>query len=73
MTTRDIENTVKRLYEIDISPTLIGEVTEAVQGEAKAWQPRTLDTLLGGSGASGSSCSPTLHMIMPFIICKVGA
>ncbi|MDD5391560.1 MAG: IS256 family transposase [Thiothrix sp.] len=45
MTTRDIEDTVKRLYGVDISHTLISEVTEAVQGEAKAWQSRALDNI----------------------------
>lgn len=45
MTTRDIEDTIKRLYGVDISHTLIAEVTEAVQGEAKAWQTRALDNI----------------------------
>ena len=45
MTTRDIEDTIKRLYGVDISHTLISEVTEAVQGEAKAWQSRVLDNI----------------------------
>lgn len=45
MTTRDIEDTIKRLYGVTISHTLISEVTEAVQGEAKAWQNRPLERI----------------------------
>ncbi|MBU0656383.1 MAG: IS256 family transposase [Gammaproteobacteria bacterium] len=45
MTTRDIEDTIKRLYGVDISHTLISEVTEAVQSEAKAWQSRALENI----------------------------
>jgi hypothetical protein len=31
------------MYGIDVSPTLISNVTEAVMEEVKAWQSRPLD------------------------------
>lgn len=45
MTTRDIESTIKELYHIDVSPTLISQVTEAVEAEVREWQKRPLDTV----------------------------
>jgi putative transposase len=43
MTTREIEGHLKEMYGIDVSPTLISNVTEAVMEEVKAWQSRPLD------------------------------
>lgn len=45
MTTRDIQAQLKELYDIDVSPTLISSVTEAVMDEVRAWQNRALDKL----------------------------
>jgi|SRR5579863_3926636 len=43
MTTRDIQQIVKDLYGVDVSATLISEITSDLDAEAKAWQTRRLD------------------------------
>lgn len=43
MTTRDIQEQIKDLYGVEISPTLISEITDAVQEEVTAWQNRGLE------------------------------
>lgn len=43
MTTREIVDTFKEMYDADISPTLISKVTEAVIGQVVEWQSRPLD------------------------------
>jgi putative transposase len=45
MSTRDIEAQLKDLYGVDVSHTLISNVTEAVESERKAWQNRSLDEI----------------------------
>jgi putative transposase len=45
MSTRDIESSLKELYEVEVSPSLISQVTDAVKEEVKAWQMRALDDL----------------------------
>jgi transposase-like protein len=43
MTTRDIQELLKELYGVDVSPTLISEITADLDTEVKAWQTRRLD------------------------------
>ena len=43
MTTRDIQELIKELYGVDVSPTLISEITADLDAEVKAWQTRRLD------------------------------
>jgi len=43
MTTRDIADTFKEMYDVDVSHSLISQVTEAVLEEVQAWQNRPLD------------------------------
>lgn len=43
MTTRDIQDVVQELYGVEISPTLISEITADVDAEATAWRSRPLD------------------------------
>ena len=43
MTTRDIQGHLEEIYGIEVSPTLISQVTEAVTEEIKLWQNRPLD------------------------------
>lgn len=43
MTTRDIQDQLLDLYGVEISPTLISNVTNEVIDEVKAWQSRPLD------------------------------
>ena len=45
MSTRDIEASLKDLYEVEVSPSLISQVTDTVKEEVKAWQSRVLDEL----------------------------
>lgn len=43
MSTRDMQSALKDMYGVDISPTLISDVTDAVMDDVRAWQSRTLD------------------------------
>ena len=43
MTTRDIQAHLEEMYGVDVSPTLISQVTRAVQEEVTLWQNRPLD------------------------------
>lgn len=43
MTTRDIQETLKELYNVDVSHNLIARVTEKLTEDIKEWQSRTLD------------------------------
>ena len=45
MTTRDIQSTIKELYSVDVSPTLVSEVAGAMEDEAREWQNRLLDPI----------------------------
>jgi putative transposase len=45
MTTRDIQAQLHELYGVEVSPTLISNVTEAVLEEVRQWQARPLETL----------------------------
>jgi putative transposase len=45
MTTRDIESTVRELYGVELSPTLISQVTEALEEEVRNWQNSPLDAV----------------------------
>ncbi len=45
MTTRAIQEHLKELYGVDVSPSLLSSVTDDVIEEVKAWQSRPLDTI----------------------------
>ena len=45
MTTREIQGHLEEMYHIEVSPTLISNVTEAVIEEVKLWQGRPLEEL----------------------------
>jgi putative transposase len=45
MTTRDIQAQLQDLYGVDVSHTLISNVTEAVEAERKLWPNRSLDEI----------------------------
>ena len=45
MTTRDIESTVRELYGVELSPTLISQVTEALEDEVRSWQSSPLEAV----------------------------
>jgi len=43
MTTRDIKAHLEEIYGVDVSPTLVSQVTQAVTEEITLWQNRPLD------------------------------
>jgi len=45
MTTRDIQSHLEEMYGVEVSPTLISQVTRAVQEEITLWQNRPLDEI----------------------------
>jgi putative transposase len=45
MTTREIQGHLEEMYKIEVSPTLISNVTDGVMEEVKQWQNRPLDEL----------------------------
>jgi transposase-like protein len=44
-TTRDIEQLMRELYGVDISHTVISQITDGVLDEVRAWQNRPLDAI----------------------------
>jgi putative transposase len=45
MSTREIQGHLAEIYQVEVSPSLISEVTDAVIEEVKAWQNRPLEPL----------------------------
>lgn len=45
MTIRDIQQTLQELYNFDVSPSLISQVTDAVNLEVEQWRDRPLEPL----------------------------
>lgn len=45
MTTREIQGHLKDLYQVEVSPTLISSITDAVLDEVGAWQSRPLEPM----------------------------
>src|SRR5512139_524947 len=45
LSTRDIQGHLEELYGVEVSPTLISNVTEAVWEEVQAWQSRPLESV----------------------------
>jgi putative transposase len=45
MTTREIQGHLKEIYKVEVSPSLISTVTDAVLDDVKAWQARPLDAV----------------------------
>lgn len=45
MTTRDIQHHLKDIYNVDVSPTLISEVTGAIIDDVRSWQNRPLESV----------------------------
>jgi transposase-like protein len=43
MTTRDIQDIVRQLYDVDVSATLISEITTDLETEVTAWRTRPLE------------------------------
>lgn len=45
MTTREIQGHLEEIYGVEVSPSLISNVTDAVLDEVRAWQSRPLDAV----------------------------
>ncbi|CAI1198535.1 Transposase and inactivated derivatives [Serratia quinivorans] len=45
MATRDIVDTFKEMYDVEVLPTLISKVTDAVKERVTEWQSYQLDTV----------------------------
>jgi transposase-like protein len=45
MTTRDIQEVVKDLYGVEVSPTLVSEITADLDAEVTAWRTRRLEAV----------------------------
>ena len=45
MTTRDIQSHVEELYGLQLSPTLVSNITERIITLAKEWQNRPLEAI----------------------------
>jgi putative transposase len=45
MSTREIQGHLAEIYHVEVSPSLISDVTDAVVEEVKAWQSRPLESL----------------------------
>jgi len=45
MTTREIQAHLEEIYGVEVSPSLVSQVTDAVLDEVQAWQSRPLDPL----------------------------
>jgi putative transposase len=47
MTTREIQGHLEEMYQVQVSPSLISEVTDGVMEQARAWQNRPLEAFYG--------------------------
>src|SRR5438477_411584 len=47
MTTRDIQAHLEEMYQVEVSPSLISEVTDGVMEQARIWQNRPLEPFYG--------------------------
>jgi putative transposase len=47
MTTREIQGHLEEIYQVEVSPSLISEVTDSVVEELRAWQNRPLEPFYG--------------------------
>lgn len=45
MSTRDIEEQIKEIYEINLSAEMVSKITERIVPEIREWQQRPLESL----------------------------
>lgn len=45
MSTRDIRDSLREIYKVDVSPELISRVTDAILDDVREWQTRPLDEM----------------------------
>ena len=73
MTTRDIQSHLKEIYDVDVSPELISNVTDAVHEDVRSWRTRPLermypivylDAVRVNSRESGKSVNKALYIAL---------
>jgi transposase-like protein len=74
MTTRDIQELVQELYGVEVSATLISEITTDLDTEVTAWRTRTLEPIwpivyfdgivLHARGANGRVAARTMYVAL---------
>jgi putative transposase len=74
LTTRDIQDVVQELYGVEVSPTLISEITADLDGEVSIWRARRLEAVwpivycdgivVHVRGESGQVSPHTLHVAL---------
>jgi putative transposase len=47
MTTREIQGHLEEMYQVEVSPSLISDVTDGIMEQARAWQNRPLEPFYG--------------------------
>jgi putative transposase len=47
MTTREIQGHLEEMYQVEVSPSLISEVTDGIMEQVRAWQNRPLELFYG--------------------------
>jgi putative transposase len=47
LSTREIQGHLEEMYQVEVSPSLISEITDGVMEQARAWQTRPLDAFYG--------------------------
>jgi transposase-like protein len=73
MTTRNIQEHIKNIYNVDVSPELISRITDAVIDEVKEWQNQALessyaivylDALRVKTRQEGKSCVKSVYVAL---------
>jgi putative transposase len=73
MTTRDIQAQLEEMYGVEVSATLISQVTDAVLDEVKTWQCRSLsavyplvwmDTIIVKVRENGRVINKAIHLVL---------
>jgi hypothetical protein len=57
MTAREIQAHLEEIYGVEVSPTLVSTVIEAVQDEVRAWQSRALEPIYQSSTWTCCTCA----------------
>lgn len=64
LTTRDIQSQLQERYGVEVSPTLIFNVTDAVSEEVRHWQSRPLEAVYPIVYVDGLVINKALHLVL---------
>jgi putative transposase len=73
MTTRDIQAQLEEMYGVEVSATLISQVTDAVNDEVKTWQCRSwsavyplmwMDAIVVKVRENGRVINKAIHLVL---------